>query len=119
MKNQDPFSKHKPTTGKDGKPTMLLTVNSLYQIENTTVSPDQLLSITTMLMDYSARMLSKYSQDNDIMEMGRPVKYREVMDKMVEATHIYTLVNAGMTIEEATQIVGMKAVAHDVPPRNA
>ena len=120
MKNQNPFEKHEPTTEKDSKETILLSVNSLYQIENTTVNPDQLLSITTMLMDYSARMLSKYSEQEDISGDGKsPIKYQEIMDKMVEATHIYSLIYAGMTSEEAMDIVGMKAVAHEIPPRNA
>ena len=106
---------HKPTVGVDGKPTILLSVDSQYRITNKTLTPDQLLSITTMLMDYSAKMLSHYSEKYDAIDGKGVIKYQDIMDKMVQSTHIYTLVDAGMDADEAMKIVGIQGHAHEIP----
>ena len=104
-----------PTVGPDGKPTNLLSVNSQYRIENKTISPDQLLSLTTMLMNYTAMMLSKYTEKYPEIDGGGPVTYQEVLDKMVQASNIYKLVDSGMSPEDASEIMGMKTECYEIP----
>ena len=112
----NPFKKHEAPKNQqtDDKYTPLLVVNSAYQIDNKTEGPDQLLSIVTMLIDYSVSLVSEYAKRTDNKELD----YDKIVSNIVSSLKVYRLVNSGMDPEEAIKVLDLKAKIHDIPPRN-
>lgn len=100
-----------------GSGEVIFGVNDKYQVINTTESPDEMLSMCSFLMHITIDTIYQYSK-NQCGPDDEPLDKRELREKLISAESLYNLTDAGMTPEEAMDVLKFKGKVYEVSKEN-
>lgn len=92
---------------------VLLGTTRDFTIVNKTDSPDEMFSLMVYMLNNTMETIIAYEENIEVPQEER-VDKSELMDRAQSIIHTYSLINAGMTLEEAEDVTKMKGTVHEV-----
>lgn len=84
-----------------------------FTIVNKTHLPDEMFSLAVYMLNNTMETIIAYEESIEVPQEER-VNKSELMDRAQSIIHTYSLIGAGMTAEEATDVTKMKGTVHEV-----
>ena len=99
---------------KDGTGEVIFGINDKYRITNHTNGPDELTSMCAFLMANTIDTVHAYSE-LQAQESGKTaLSKNDIRDRILDGLSMYTLTDAGMTPDEAMEVVGIKGTCYEI-----
>lgn len=92
---------------------IILGISRDFSVINKTHSPDEMFSLAVYMLNNTMEVIMAYEENIEIPKEEK-VDKSELMDRVQSIIHTYSLINAGMTPEEAANVTKMKGTVHEV-----